>query len=264
MMLDWRTRDAPDFGAYAWRTVYDQTEHGHPLYAVPSLRPDGGRREAIRLLTDDLERPFTPGVLRAQGVRYVVVHDDIYRSLGSPPPKPAQGLALQAQFPDHVRVFSVDAEPAGDLEAVLAANADLLANERGLGRPELRFTAGVNPTEVYRGVRARWMTQDATLRLRWEAPGYCTSWRLVVRAFSNGVPRRLDLRDSNGNLLGQAAVNTYEVVHSVATFNLTKNIEKLRLVASPGPTWLGDDIRLGSIFLADVNLFRLPYCAGKS
>ena len=92
--------------------------HGQPLYNIVGSGTEGtrGRDQDPQPVIAD---PKTPGVLAAEGVRYVMVHDDIYREQGEEPPAAAEGFRLIRTFPG-VRVFGLeqDVQPA-DLEALV-------------------------------------------------------------------------------------------------------------------------------------------------
>lgn len=100
------------------REIYYQMFHRRPLYNIVGSG-EGTREEAIRILSQDLTDPATPRILAAQGVVYVLAHDDIYRAQGEPAPMASAGLRLIKSFPG-VRVFEVreDVDPV-DLDPLL-------------------------------------------------------------------------------------------------------------------------------------------------
>ncbi|HEU6451740.1 MAG TPA: hypothetical protein VFT57_09995, partial [Gemmatimonadaceae bacterium] len=73
------TPDAPhagtaaEFDDYVWGSLYQQVNHGHPLFALPRLEADPDRATVIRVLAADLGDPRTPPLLASEDVRYVVV-----------------------------------------------------------------------------------------------------------------------------------------------------------------------------------------------
>jgi hypothetical protein len=260
MQLDWRSAGSQTFDTYAWRSLYDQTRHGQPMYAPPSLRSDGTRREALRLLASDLREDLAVRILRTQDVRYVVVHDDVYRDLGQPPLEPARGLVLRQRI-SGARIYSVEAEPLGSLERVLADEAERVAAERGLGQLPIEIERGANAPEQYgRSFTARWLTQNAVVEVDGPDLTYPARWQLLLRGFSNGAPRTLELRDSDGDLLGRALFGTSETTRRIGPFSLEGGRTRLTLVARPGPTPLGgSDSRRGSVFLFEFRALPLAY-----
>ena len=56
------------------------------------------QREAIRLVSMNLERPLTPRILRAEHVRFVVVDNDLYARLGLKVPRPHRSFRLVARL----------------------------------------------------------------------------------------------------------------------------------------------------------------------
>jgi hypothetical protein len=101
------------------REIYYQMFHGQPLYNIVGSGTEGTREDAIRSMSRSITDPKTPGILAAEGVRYVLVHDDIYRAQGEEPPAAAEGFRLIQTFPG-VRVFGLrrDVQPV-DLDALL-------------------------------------------------------------------------------------------------------------------------------------------------
>ena len=112
---------------------------GQPRFAYVNLGPLAGRTRAnsIRLLARDVTKPLTPRVLATEGVRYVVLHDDVYRALGQSPPRvdPAH-YRLLTRFPS-VRIYSVRA-PSVNLTAALKAHHRELARLEGVSKPAKR------------------------------------------------------------------------------------------------------------------------------
>jgi hypothetical protein len=106
-------------GELIGREIYYQMFHRQPLYNIVGSGTEGTREDAIRSLSRSIADPRTPGILAAEGVRYVLVHDDIYRAQGEEPPAAAAGFRLIRTFPG-VRVFGLrqDVQPA-DLDALL-------------------------------------------------------------------------------------------------------------------------------------------------
>jgi hypothetical protein len=126
------------------RELYYQRFNHHPLFTIVGAGYEETREGAIRLLVRYVTDPVTPGVLAAEGVRYVVLHDDVYRSEGlAPPILSHQTFVPLARFGD-IRVFRLDAAPA-DVGAALAANQASLALVEGLPAPTISYGEGFSP-----------------------------------------------------------------------------------------------------------------------
>src|SRR5262249_53260542 len=68
-----------------WYQRYD----GHPRFAMLEGQSPAvfqSRLQAIRFLARDADDPLTPKVLASEGVRYAVLHDDVYRDAERKPP----------------------------------------------------------------------------------------------------------------------------------------------------------------------------------
>ena len=102
-----------------WYQRFDR----QPRFAFYDLGALGARTRAssIRLLARRVADPLAPHVLASEGVRYVVLHDDVYRALGEATPRlDPHEYSLLKRFPN-VRIYSVDASPA-NLGAALKAH----------------------------------------------------------------------------------------------------------------------------------------------
>ncbi len=124
---------------------YNQRFHGQPHYTVFGGGYGLTREHAIRVFTRYVTDPGTPSVLAAERVRYVVLHDDVYRAQGETPPVlGSPDFAALARFGD-VRVFRVMSPPA-NVDKVLADNAAAIAATQGLGAADVSFGEGFSPT----------------------------------------------------------------------------------------------------------------------
>jgi hypothetical protein len=107
-----------------------------PRFAYVNLGPLGGRTRAnsIRLLARRVADPLAPHVLASEGVRYVVLHDDVYRALGQATPRlDPREYSLLKRFPN-VRIYSVHASPA-NLGAALKAHRREIDRLEGVAVP---------------------------------------------------------------------------------------------------------------------------------
>jgi hypothetical protein len=189
-------------------------------------------------------------------VRYVVVHDDVYRAQGEEPPALGPGVRLLRTF-GPVRVFQLTAKPI-DLTRHLQEHAGEIADQFGLARPEVSSGGGFYPSETYPGFqdRFRWMGKSGSIEI---ANGESSPVRIWLEGFgfSNGVVRRLALVDPAGNEIASEAVPTNMGPIKIGPFDAPPGTSRWTLEASPGPTPLGaSDPRSASVYLSDLKAAR--------
>ncbi|HTQ44761.1 MAG TPA: hypothetical protein VMI75_18500, partial [Polyangiaceae bacterium] len=91
--------------------------------------------QAIRTLALDIGAPLTPRILSTEGVRYVVVDDDVYRSAGHPAPRLDPRWYTLLTRVGGVRIFSVHA-PKVDMASTIEAHRDeIIGLQAGLLDP---------------------------------------------------------------------------------------------------------------------------------
>ncbi len=212
------------------------------------------RDQAIRTLAMQLPDPLTARILSTEGVRYVVVADDVYRAQGERPPQLDPRRYTLLQRLGAVRIYSVHA-PHVDLESAIEAHGPELARRQGLVLPAPAITVGrgFNPPEPYNGAPGNWMIQDGQLEVENEdvAP-----LRIAVTAvaFSNGQPRGLELLDRSGKVVSGLTVPADATRIRFAPVEVPPGRSTLTLVASPGPDAVGaSDPRQASVFLTQVD-----------
>ena len=211
------------------------------------------RRQAIRTLAANLRPPLTARILATEGVRYVVVADDVYRKAGLQPPSlDPRRYTLLERLGD-VRIYSVHA-PRVDLEAAIEAHQPEIAKGQKviLPPPTVAVAGGFNPAEPYNGSTGNWMIQNGEIRVE---NGDVTPLRVAIRAvaFSNGQPRVLELRDDSGKVVSSVTVPAIATAVSFAPVEVPPGTTHLTLVASPGPDAIGaSDPRQASVFLTEV------------
>lgn len=242
--------DTPEEDRFVRQEIYFQTVHWQPLFFTESAQK--GRGWAIRELADNLDEPGVPQLLASQKVRYVVVADDVYRSIGERPPYVP--LPLLRRF-DGARVFKVVAEPA-DVEAVLHANAGRVAAAMGIPAPTVTIPGrGFHGPErsALDGRDWRWLIQDGLLEV--DVPEADVQFELKGIAFSALRNRLLSLRDEEGDTLAETDIGTATIDFTLGPFRLPAGKSKLTLTVSPPPEPLGDaDPRPASIFLSPVEI----------
>jgi hypothetical protein len=130
-------------------------------------------------------------------VRYILLHDDVYRSQGEQPPPIPTGMHLVARLPG-VRALMLNSDvKAADLPTVLRENAASIALVQGLPAPHVS-TSGINDGTLQR---------DAQLKLTWDDPGLAYLQFLVHASAPKGA-RTLQLLDTSGHVIAQGTVGT--------------------------------------------------------
>ena len=234
-----------------YQSLDDDPRFGYGIFGpVDAVRYS--RNEAIRLLAHDLADPLTASILSTEGVRYVVVHDDVYRAnkRGVPNPDPTR-FGLLRRF-GGVRIFSVHA-PRVDVAAALLAHQSELATLQGLEPPGLTFGDGFNAPELYNGAPSHWMIQDGELEIDNSGP----AMQVIVTgfAFSNQHPRTLEVQDDREHVLARQAISTSDEPLHLGPLRIGHGRSTLILVARTGPAPLGpSDPRMGSVFLSQILL----------
>ena len=229
----------------------------HPRFAFFGSGTIDTYANAIRLLSRYVTDPLSPGILATEGVRYVVLHDDVYKAQHQVPPTPDKRyFKLVARFPS-TRIYTVSA-PRVDLKQVVFSHNLEIAQVEGLRAPDLEYGSGFNPPENYQGTMRRWLITDGQLKLN-NGRGRVSQVTLTGLAFSNDSPHLLSLKDSTGRILAQATVPKSEVPLNLGPFKIPRGAFTLTLSASPPAVKLGgNDPRFASVFLSPLQLQPIP------
>jgi hypothetical protein len=240
---------------------YEQFDRD-PRFAIytGSLTISRSRDQAIRILANDPGDLLAARVLATEGVRYVVVHDDVYRADGNRVPAlDPQRYRLLARFGD-VAIYAVSA-PRIDIATALRGHAREIAQFEGFAPPSIDYASGFNPDEPYQSSTGRWMIEDGAVEL--ENGGDPERVLLNAVVFANAEARVLEVRDGSGRLVARRAVGTSAARITIGPFEVPHGTTKLTLEATPGPVEIsGTDRREASIFLTYVGLVPLPPYAG--
>lgn len=244
--------DRPAWDSLYWSSYYLQMYHHHPVFDVPRDTPAGTVHAVAAMLVSDLSAPETPSILRAEGVRYVVVHHDVYRDTGQTDPLIRSGFTRAARF-GAVDVLQVTARPA-DLRQVIANHETFLARAIAIGNPQLSYGHGFYGPEQYDGFQgARWLKQAAALIVEPAVARPYIGYELEIHAFSNSVPRRVAVYNGR-SLVASFNVPTHDAVFR-ANLALPERKIELTFHTNPGPAALGpDDSRVASVYLESVSL----------
>jgi hypothetical protein len=185
------------------QSYYDQTYDHQPQFMLFGSGYGDTREDAIRILARYVTDPLTPGILKAEQVKYVLLHDDVYRAQGETPPPIPAGMHLVARLPDHVRALELDADvqPA-DLSSVLQQNAASIALVEGLPVPT------ATPKDVTPIPGGFAVDPSGELDLSWKDTAALAYVQFLVHAHADGGARTLQLTDGAGNVVAAASVGT--------------------------------------------------------
>jgi hypothetical protein len=232
---------------------YNQRFTGQPNFALFGAGVGGTRESWIRLLARYVNAPLTPKILAAEGVRYVVVHDDVYRKLHETPPVLSPPVFRHLKTFGDVRIYEITPRPNPHfVDKLLLRNAPTLAALDGMQFGTVTTgPGGFYAPERYHNVFGwRWMSQVGVLRIHnpYRQP---MKFRLIGHAFSAAVPRTIEVQTRSGQRLTVFRVPTYERGLAVKPLVFPPGDSELQLIADPPPQRLGvKDTRFGSIYLS--------------
>lgn len=196
------------------RTYYLQRDYQQPMFSVFGSGYGGTREEAIRLLSRYVDDPLAAGILKAEGVKYVLLHDDVYREQGNEPPAVPPGFELVADLGDVRALTLADSVQAVDLPATLEQNAAALALTQGLATPEVRLT----------GDEARLTWTDGRLR----------RVNLVFIARSPAGPSTLEVVGEDGTVVATAPVGVDATQLTLGPVGIDDGVERLTFRTAEG------------------------------
>ena len=120
------------------QTYYLQRLHEHPMFSIFGSGSGGTREEAIRLVSRYIDDPVTPGVLKAEGVNYILVHDDVYRQEGKEPPPVPPSFEHVATFGNVRALRLADGVQPADLPGAPGAERCCDSPHTGASDPRYR------------------------------------------------------------------------------------------------------------------------------
>lgn len=231
------------------REIYFQMFHGQPLYNLFGAGTGGTREDAIRILSRYITDPNTPKILASENVRYVFVHDDVYREQGQAPPVVPRELKLIKRFPG-VRAYELRRNVQKvNLDGLLEQNAVPIAAVEGLRAPTPRY-AGFGPSDTagrrsFRdGAQLTFDNRDVNLK----------RIQLVVHLQSVGTPQTVQLVDATGGVAAQSVIEPRDVQVNLGPFPLPQGESTYTLRLSGGS---GAKMLLGSMFVQPVADFSV-------
>ena len=179
-----------------------------PLFTLFGAGIGETREQAIRILARYVEDPATAAILAAEGVRYVVVHDQLYHAEGRNAPTVPAAYKLVKTFPG-VRVYVLpDGTPPADIDQVLEERAAEVGSVEGLTKPDVTFGTPFHLVAKH-GNGAGWHTLTGPGRLEFHNHDQrLTRLSWTLDAMASEKPRTLELVDSSGRVRQKIAVGT--------------------------------------------------------
>ncbi len=222
--------DKPQALSLLLSSYYQQTYTHQPQFALFGSGYGDTREDAIRILARYVTDPLTPGILKAEDVRYVLLHDDVYRAQGEAPPPIPAGFHLVASLPGDVRAIALDrGVQADDLASVLDQNASQIALVEGLPAPALAMpdtAEGPDGARVLRG--------NISFNLTWN-DSRLTRAQVLIHA-SSPSPTTLQLVSADGSVIGQSAIGAADTLVLFGPIPLAGTSARLQLRTTPSST----------------------------
>jgi hypothetical protein len=162
---------------------------------------------SARLLAEQIRSPLTLRILAAEKVRYVVIHDDVYRAMGNRPPVPNPQLKLLARL-GSIRIYAVP-KLGGNVRTILRANQLLIAERQELTPPKITIVSGFGHLEPHDGSIGRRLAGEGKLDVKETSPKTVPpvkELRLTGIAANDGPPLLLRVEDSHGKVLARQAI----------------------------------------------------------
>jgi hypothetical protein len=173
--------------------------------------------EAIRMMSSNLDDPLTARVLAAEQVRYVVVHDDVYRADDQRVPELGpRSYALLRRF-GAVSIYRVHAPSVNIAKALMQREAEI-ARLQGIKPPALRYQSGFGRPQLYAGLTARRLAGSGEIDVG--DAGLVSRVRLTGRAASKGRPETLEVLNAAGRVLARQIIPASPVELHLGPFTI--------------------------------------------
>ena len=242
------TVDQPAAATLNYQEYYFQRFHAHPLFWTGSSFL-GKQATALRIISQSFSSPWTPHVLAAEQVKYVVLRTDVYREIGEGVPVlDPKSFRLLASVRD-ARIYRLLAAPI-DLAAFFREHGAQLASAAGQPPPTDSFGPGFYAAEKFKyNVPWCWLQQDGKVSIR--PTGDPTTMEVHALAFSNGPARTLQVYGPGGRLLGSATITSSLAPITIGPFPIGLGKSTFTFHVTPGPEVLGPtDPRVASVYLS--------------
>jgi hypothetical protein len=211
------------------REVFYQMYSHQPLYNIFGAGIGETREDAIRIMSRYVTDPQTPGILAAEHVRYVVLHDDVYREEDADPPKLSPvDFTLVQRFPN-VRIFRVNSSvPPANLTSLLEENAASIALVQGLTPPTLEFGAGF----LAETGGSYSLSNSGVIEMR-NGDVNTARAQILIHAHATGGDRTIQLLDAAGRVLGSGSVGSGDTQVVLGPFTVPQGAQRLTLRTQP-------------------------------
>jgi hypothetical protein len=210
------------------RTYYQQMYDKQPNFQMFGGGYGQTREDGIRVLVRYVTAPVTPSVLKAEHVKYILLHDDVYREAGATPPPVPAGFHLVTKLPGDIRVLELnpDVKPA-NLDQVLEQNAVPIGAAEGLPVPQVTVegTPGAAPGSGT-------ISGSGIAQLKWNSR-LLKRALLIVKAKSEGAPTQLTLRDADGHTYGTWPIGNELTQVSFGPFPVSGTSAQFTFTTSP-------------------------------
>ena len=219
--------DKPQALSLLLDSYFQQTFTHQPQFALFGSGYGDTREDGIRILARYVTDPLTPGILKAEDVTYVLLHDDVYRAQGEQPPPVPPDFHLVSRLPGDVRAIALNsAVQAADLTAVLDQNASQIALVEGLPAPTLALPDTAEGPDGARVLRGK-----SELDLTW-SDSRLTRVQVLIHASSQS-PTTLELVSADGGVVGRSAIGAADTLVSFGPINLTGTSARFELRTTP-------------------------------
>lgn len=217
------------------REIYFQIFHSQPLFNMFGAGTGNTREEGIRILSRYITDPLTPGILKAEQVKYVFVHDDVYREQKQEPPVVPDTFRLVRTFPN-IRVYELapDVAPV-EVDPLLEQQAGVIAAVQGLPAPHLTLVSGFSEAVRSGGEASRRLEGVGTIELEHDDPILKRS-QLVFTARSESGPRVIEITDARGHRIGQYVVPTTPTQYVVGPIRTPGGRTRITIQSNPAGT----------------------------
>jgi hypothetical protein len=235
-------------GSYFWQATHHQRLFN--VYGESYRTPLGVR--AVRAAAVDLSSPDTPAILAAERVRYVIVHDDVYKQDGLKVPTLPSGLK-PIWHSGPVRIARVVASPT-PVQPIVAAQNLSIARTLG-GVPGLAsFTSDNNVPAPQPG----WIMLTGPGQISINDPNPTTEWlfEMHLQLRKPGSEGKLVLLH-DGLIVAMARYSKSNSVVTLGPFSLRYGIQQLEFRPEPLPT----TTRPLTVGFAPIVVPRLPAAA---
>ena len=209
------------------REIYYQMFSHKPIFNLVGSGIGHTREDAIRILTRYATDPLTPGILAAEHVRYVVVHDDVYRDQGEAAPVLSETFEPVGTF-GSARVFRLaeGVQPV-DVDSTLEQNAAAIAAVQGLVAPSLELGPGFQPASAAAPDQPPFRVDRRGVVIVKNSDPNLRRAQIILVAAADEATARIRLVDGDDRALGVATVGSDPTQVILGPFPLRQGTENL-------------------------------------